>query len=235
MIKINLLPGAQGKKKRGGGGAKLPVSMPSGLPDFDRMMLFIVAAWIIGPLLIAWLYFSVERERGDVQVALDQALADSTRFASVIQTQQSLQARQDTIAQKLSIIQEIDAGRYVWPHILDEVSMALPPYTWLTGLYNMEGGDAPRFQVEGHTGSLPALTRFMDALEASPFLRGIELVSSEQVQLGDEAARVANSFVLTGQFEQPPLDAIETVPLFEDTTTAPVTADTGGSNGSGTS
>ena len=32
----------------------------------------------------------------------------------------------------------IDEDRYIWPHILDEVSRALPPYTWITVL-NLAG------------------------------------------------------------------------------------------------
>lgn len=234
MIEINLLPGAQKKRTKRAAGAGLTLKLPKS-PDFDRMTAFIVAAWILGPLLIGWLYWSVSSERGDVQVALDQAVADSARYANVIQTQISLRARQDTIAQKLAMIQEIDAGRYVWPHILDEVSMALPPYTWLTSIFQVEGGDTPQFQIEGRTGSLPALTRFMDALEASPFLRNIELISSEQVAIGQGNSRIANNFVLVGSFEQPPMDAIETVPLFEDTATEPATAPSEASDGTGTS
>lgn len=235
MIEINLLPGAQKKRAKGAAGGGLSLKLPKALPDFDRMLAFTVAAWIIGPLAIFLLFFSVQREMDDVEVALDQAVADSARYATVIQTQQSLRERQNTIAEKLAMIQEIDAGRYVWPHILDEISMALPPYTWLTGVFQLEGGDSPRFQIEGRTGSLPALTRFMDALEGSPFLRNIELISSEQAAVGrGDNARIANNFVLVGAFEQPPMDAIETVPLFDemaeasaDSTTVPQEASDG--------
>ncbi len=213
MIEINLFPGAQKQRKKAPG--RFPLKLPGSAGPFDRMRGFILAAWVIGPIAIAWLFFSVHARIGDTQVALDQAVADSARYARVIETQQHLRARQDTIAQKLTIIQEIDAGRYVWPHILDEVSLALPPYTWLTGIYQVDGGTVPSLQIQGLTGTLPALTRFMDALEASPFLRNIELVSSEQVTVGGRGSgKVANNFLLTGRFEQPPTEMIETVSLF---------------------
>lgn len=231
MIQINLLPGAEKKRKKGPLSG-LPLKLPESSGSFDRMRAFIVAAWIIGPLAIAWLFFSAHNRIGDAQVALDQAVADSARYAKVIETQTRLRARQDTIAQKLSIIQEIDAGRYVWPHILDEVSLALPPFTWVTGIYQTEGGTVPSFQIQGLTGSLPALTRFMDALEASPFLHNIELVSSEQVALGGANGKVANNFLLTGQYEQPPVDMIETVSLFPDSAGDTLTAGTETSHGS---
>jgi Tfp pilus assembly protein PilN len=214
MIEINLLPGQQKRKKRGGGG--LPIKLPSSLPEFDRITAFTVAAWIIVPLIVAWMFFGVRGERADLEVALEQARADSVRYARLIDTQTSLQARQDTIAQKLAMIQEIDAGRYVWPHVLDEVSSALPPYTWIESLNQQSGGAEPRFIMTGRTGSLPALTRFMTALESSPFLRNIQLISSEQTMLDGDETRVVNNFTLTGNYQHPPLEMIETVPLFTD-------------------
>ena len=32
------------------------------------------------------------------------------------------------------IIKQIDNDRFVWPHIMDEISRSMPPYTWLTSL-----------------------------------------------------------------------------------------------------
>lgn len=232
MIKINLLPGSQKKKRKAGAG--LSFRLPETLPDFDRMLAFVVAAWIIGPLLIAWLFLSVRGGMADTQAALDEAVADSARYATVIETQTRLRARQDTIAQKLTMIQEIDAGRYIWPHIMDEISRALPPFTWLEAIDQLEGGTHPQFQVEGRTGSLPALTRFMDALEASPFLRNVQLVTSEQAQVGGDPNKIVNNFVLTGAYEKPPTDILETVPLFEDMAADSLMAGEG-SDGTGTS
>ena len=214
MIEINLLPGGTKRRKRTAGGG-FALKLPESFKQFDRLMLFVVAAWVVGPAVLLWLYFGVQGQIRETQVTLDRALADSTRFAQIIRTQTSIRARQDTIAQKLTIIQEIDAGRFIWPHILDEISLALPPYTWLQSIDQISGGRTPSFQMEGRTGSLPALTRFMDALEASPFIRGVQLVSSEQAQVGNDASRVVNNFVLTATFESPPLEALETTPLFE--------------------
>ena len=217
MIQINLLPGTQkrGTRKAGGGFA---LKLPSSAPSFDRIQVFIIAAWILGLGVLGWLYMGVRGERADAEVAIEQAVADSARYARLIETQHSLRARQDTIAEKLAIIQEIDAGRYIWPHVLDEVSRAMPPYTWLEAIDQVSGGPKPQFQIEGRTGSLPALTRFMDALEASPFVRNVELISSQQAQVDNDPNKIVNDFALTGVFDQPPLEAIETVPLFEGRT-----------------
>jgi len=34
----------------------------------------------------------------------------------------------------MNLIRAIDEDRFIWPHVLDEVSKALPPYTWLSSL-----------------------------------------------------------------------------------------------------
>jgi Tfp pilus assembly protein PilN len=34
----------------------------------------------------------------------------------------------------MNLIRAIDEDRFIWPHILDEVSKALPPYTWLSSM-----------------------------------------------------------------------------------------------------
>ena len=35
---------------------------------------------------------------------------------------------------QIAVIRAIDGSRFVWPHILDEVSRALTPYTWLKSI-----------------------------------------------------------------------------------------------------
>lgn len=233
MIEVNLLPGTQ-KRKKGAAGGGFSFKLSDSLPAFDRMTAFIVGAWIIGPALGLWLFLGVQNDMRQTQGVLDDAVADSTRYARLIATQTSLQARQDTIAQKLAMIQEIDAARFIWPHLLDEISRTLPPYTWLQAIDQTGGGPEPAFQLQGRTGSLPALTRYMDALEASPFIRNVQLVSSESAQLGGDANTVVNNFVLTGAYEAPPLEVIETVPLFEDVAADSAAMNAEASNGAGT-
>ena len=38
----------------------------------------------------------------------------------------------DSLYQQVAIIKSIDDSRYLWPHLLEEISNALPQYTWLT-------------------------------------------------------------------------------------------------------
>ncbi|HUF12903.1 MAG TPA: PilN domain-containing protein [Longimicrobiales bacterium] len=211
MIEVNLLPGVKrrSRKSLGGGAASSLKSLK--LPDFDRWILFIVAAWVIGIGGLAWLFLGTQAAAATLSGQIETAVADSTRYAATIAQTNELRQRRDTIAMKLEVIQQIDEGRYTWPHIMAELARALPDYTWLVSVAQMDGGATPSFQIDGRTGNNFALTRFMSNLEASPFIRGVRLLSTAQVQ---EQQTTLHQFALEARFEEPPPDRIETVPLF---------------------
>ncbi len=213
MIEVNLLPGAP--KRRARRSVRLPGAFAGGgkLPPLDRWNALIVGGWIVGPVVIAWLFLSASNRQEELTLSIEQAVQDSTRYARLIETQEALRARRDTIAEKLQLIQEIDAGRYIWAHLFDEVSRALPEYTWLTSLgYLDTGTDLPEFMITGQTGNTFALTRFMKQLEDSPFIRSVRLSNTEQVRTHGD--RLVHEFVLMASYEEPPTELIETVPLF---------------------
>lgn len=186
-----------------------------GLPK-DRWTL--VSGLVVLALVVAagFLYFTTGGERGDRIVAVDRAASDSARYADLIEKNAVLIARRDSIAQRVAIIQEIDGDRYVWPHIMDEVARALPDQLWLTNLFQVSRGDDLRFRIFGRAGNNTALTQFMDNLSSSLFIRNVTLISTEQViETAAQTSRVVHSFQLEALFDRPPLELLETVPLFE--------------------
>ncbi|MBT7502648.1 MAG: PilN domain-containing protein, partial [Gemmatimonadales bacterium] len=116
---------------------------------------------------------------------------------------------------RVAIIQEIDAGRYVWPHVMDEIARAVPDYTWLRSVMYM--GDNPlQVRIEGRAGSLEAITTYMDNLEASRFLRRVDPERMEQTVSDDSPDDLVYLFELTATYEPPPLEELETIPLFAE-------------------
>lgn len=209
MIEVNLLPGAKRKTRRA---APSFGGLPSvKLPEFDRWAAFIVAAWVIGIGATAWLFLGTRARAAELDQDIETAVADSTRFANVIAQTEALRSQRDTIAQKLEVIQEIDEGRYLWPHVMEEMARAVPDYTWLTGISQLEGGESPRFQIQGRTGNNFALTRFMSSLESSPFIRNVRLLSTTRITQGEIGL---HQFQLEARYEQPPAALIRTQPLF---------------------
>lgn len=210
MIEVNLLPGGKRRSaKKGGGGLSLP-SIPAIPADPYIIVAMVTGVATLG--LLAWAYFGLASGQRDVQVALADAVQDSSNYADLIQRNEHLAARRDSIGQKVNIIQEIDEGRYVWPHVMDEVARALPDYTWLTQILQVTVGDVIEFQVHGKAGNNFALTAFWEALEASPFIRNVHLVQTEQVV--EPTGQLVFVFQLDAAFEVPPMELLETVPLF---------------------
>lgn len=223
MIEVNLLPGGKKRSSRGRGFSLKGISLPrfgggGGFPA-DPYILGAVGAGVVAAAVVAWLFLGVRGDREELQVALDSEVQDSVRFADIIERTNQLTARRDSIGQRVAIIQEIDAGRYVWPHVLDEVARALPDYTWLRSVVQIQG-DPIQIRISGGAGSNFAITQFMRALEGSPFLRGVVLERTEQAQSGDNRADIIYEFDLFVNFEPPPLDELETVPLFDNEVSA---------------
>ena len=73
---------------------------------------------------------------------LEKAVQDSTRYATVLRERETAEAKRDTVLRSLNMIRAIDDDRYIWPHVMDEVSNALPPYTWIVALGFSGGGQA---------------------------------------------------------------------------------------------
>jgi Tfp pilus assembly protein PilN len=216
LIEVNLQPGG---KRRGARGPRFSISVPSfGGLGRDRWVLGSSLVVIATVALCGWLYTTTGSRASELQVQIDQALADSARYADLIQQNESLLARQDSIAQRVQIIQEIDEDRYVWAHIMDEVARALPEYTWLTELLQVSLGDEVQFRLTGRAGNTFALTQFMENLEGSQFLRDVRLNSTDQIveELGEGGLRRAvYEFVLEILFDRPPVEFLETVPLLD--------------------
>ncbi len=239
MIEINLL--SAGEKRRPGrrpaGGAGRPALK---LPAFsgDPYMAGVGALALLVLLGLGFAYWRVDGRLAEVRAGLETAARDSVTFAGTIDLMTELQERQDTIEQKISVIREVDERRYVWPHLMDEISRAVPPYTWLSKLSAAEeeaaapaqpkpaGADTakadsakaagtqvpvgPGFTVEGNAGSTQALTLFMKNLEESPFIRDVTLVTSEQATAN---GRSFQKFTLEARYELPDSSFVETVPI----------------------
>ena len=217
MIEVNLLPGGG---RRAGRRVKLTRFLPrfsGSMPRVDRWTAYAGLAVGMSLLGILWLFFAVAGQAEELEVRIEAAASDSIRLADMIERSQTLQARRDSIARRVEIIQGIDGDRYLWPHVMDEVARALPDFTWMMRLSQVSGGGGDLvFQIDGAAGTYFALTTFMENLEASPFIRGVRLIGSDQTSISgaDGAETVVHQFILQASTQEPPAGVIESVPLF---------------------
>ena len=120
---------------------------------------------------------------------------------------------------------------------MDEVSRALPPYTWVTSMVqtntitaaSQPSGPPPgkgarpvrrpstaracrrvQFKLVGNTVDIQALTRFMKVLESSPFIENVQLERSSIILVD---GKEVTEFALSASYQTPDPSAIKTVPV----------------------
>jgi Tfp pilus assembly protein PilN len=233
MIEINLLPGAEKSKGRRAGFSFKTAGASVASRVRDPYMLSAVASVLVAALVIGGMHVSQSSRLDELTEREQQAVRDSARFAVVLKERRRAEAKRDSVMRQLQIIRSIDNDRFVWPHILDEVSRALPPYTWLKSIVQTAGSAAPvaappkdgrkgdkqdpepseqalRFRVVGNTVDIQALTRFMKILETSPFVQNVQLARSELVMLD---GKEVTEFQLDAEYERPEKGMIATAPV----------------------
>src|SRR3954471_14115068 len=144
MIEINLLPGA-GRKARGRGTSAGFGATLSGIAAKvkDPHLIFGVVSVGVALALVAVLQWRTTQVADGLDEAEQQAVQDSVKNSAVLGEKRSAEARRDSVLKQLGIIKAIDNNRYVWPHLMDEVSRVMPPYTWLTTMAQMSPMPTP--------------------------------------------------------------------------------------------
>src|SRR5688572_6262034 len=153
MIEVNLLPGAKRSKKSASAGPSInfaAIGAAISARFKDKWLGAAIASAAVAIAAIAFLFVTQRTRQAGLKDAETKAVADSTRYAAVLLDRMRLQARRDSALTQLSIIKAIDEERYIWPHILEEVSRALPPYTWLRefGISGAAQGTTPAASIK---------------------------------------------------------------------------------------
>ena len=140
MIEINLLPG-DGKKKRRSKTAtatkfEFSLKPPPWLADLtgkmtDKYMLGAVGVAAVSGALIVLLFISQTARGAMLSSRETQAVKDSSQYSAVLYAKARAEATRDSLYQQIAIIKSIDDSRYLWSHLMYEISNALPQYTWL--------------------------------------------------------------------------------------------------------
>lgn len=225
MIEINLLPG----KRRKAAGAGLKVEMP----DFRALLAQVKDPWLLAAAAAALLcgagvlYYLFERTRlASLETRVVETRAERRKFDAYIAELRRAERLRDSLVAEIGVIRGIDADRYIWPHILDQVAKALPPYTWLvdvsagggTPVPGVPVGGAPvdsgragvRVNVTGRTVDIQAYTTFLRQLANSPWLSD---VTPAQSLTRVENDRPVTEFNLSAAFRVADSIYIRTVPI----------------------
>jgi Tfp pilus assembly protein PilN len=233
MIAINLLPGK--KKKAPGAGMKLS------MPDFKGIIAQVKDPWLIGAIA-AWvlvggggaLLFITDRARlASAESRLESVRTEKRRYDIVIAQKRQAEKVRDSLLYQINVIRQIDADRYIWPHVLDQVTKALPPYTWIKQIQtasaivaagqgqpngpvvverDSSGAPSVRVAIDGRTVDIQAYTTFLRQLAASPWFTDVTPASSQTVI---ESDRPVTAFTVTVSYRVADSVYIRTVPLVQ--------------------
>jgi len=133
MIHINLLPGA--KKKKTSSKPSFNLGSLSAILSGrvrDKLLIGAISSVIVAVVAVGYLYTSQAAFASELDARRERAIADSTRYAIFLKDRYHAESVRDTLLRQVNIIRSLDEDRYVWSHVVDEVSRALPQYTWLT-------------------------------------------------------------------------------------------------------
>ena len=205
MITVNLRPGK--RRKTSGASFNFKGMLDSlrglGTKVKDPLLLGAVAGWVCVLAFLGFVYLNNVRQLYSLEPRLEQARSEHKRFKAFIADKRRQEKIRDSLLAQITVIRSVDGDRYIWAHLLDEVTKALPAYTWLVDL----GSSAPAaaapapparagtpadttadttkpelvFQLNGRTIDIQAYTRFLRQLEASPWIKDVTPVSAQTV------------------------------------------------------
>ena len=241
MITVNLRPDL--KRKRA---ARNPLQgITEGLRGLgakvkDPLPLMVMGSWVGVIGFFGFVMVSTSAQLGQLEPKLEQTRAENKRFRAFLTEKRHQEMIRDSLVAQIGVIRSVDGDRYVWSHVLDEVTKALPAYTWLTdmgadGVTNRPRNAAPppppntpagkrakadsnavpvktpvAFSIIGRTVDIQAYTRFLRQLEASPWITDVLPVSAQTVV---EKERPITAFTIRGTYRQADSAYIRTVPL----------------------
>ncbi len=199
MITVNLRPGKRRKSSGSSFNFKGLLDNFRGLGTKvkDPMLLGAVASWVCVLGFLGFVYLNNVRQLYTLEPRLEQARSENKRFKSFIADKRRQEKIRDSLLAQITVIRNVDGDRYIWAHLLDEITKALPAYTWLVDLGSTPApAPAPRtpadtaadtlppalvFELNGRTIDIQAYTRFLRQLEASPWIKDVTPVSAQTV------------------------------------------------------
>ena len=238
MITVNLKPGQ--KRKRAGTNpfkGLLENFRGLGTKVKDPLLMAAVGGWICVVAGLGFIYLNTVRQLYSLEPRLEQARSENRRFKTFLADKRRQEMIRDSLLAQITVIRNVDGDRYIWPHLLDEVTKALPAYTWLVDMgpvtVQANAGQTPAaqapktkddsaaqaaaaaapvltFQLNGRTIDIQAYTRFLRQLEASPWIENATPVSAQTVV---EKDRPVTAFTIRATFSRADSAYIRTAPF----------------------
>jgi Tfp pilus assembly protein PilN len=235
MITVNLRPDLKRKRARSPLTGVLDSFRGVGGKVKDPLLLACAASWVGVLGWLGYVVVSTTTELNALEPQLEATRSEHKRFKAFLAEKRHQETIRDSLVAQIGVIRTVDGDRYVWAHLMDEVTKALPAYTWLVDMGNatplVAAAPAPpagaktdstvadsfvsptvAFNVNGRTVDIQAYTRFLRQLEASPWITDVTPVSAQTIV---EKERPVTAFTIRATYRQADSAYIRTVPLSE--------------------
>ena len=234
MINVNLRPNQKRKRSRRSLSGALEGFRGLGGRVKDPILMVAVLSWVGVLGWLGFVFLSTSHQLSSLEPQLEQSRAENKRFKTFLAEKRHQESIRDSLVAQIATIRTVDGDRYVWPHLLDEVTRALPAYTWLVTVGTAAAATTPaahtakpaakadtadtahappppvQFELNGRTVDIQAYTRFLRQLEASPWIADVTPVSAQTVV---EKERPVTAFVIRATYRQADSAYLRTVPL----------------------
>jgi type IV pilus assembly protein PilN len=134
MITVNLRPDLKRKRARKSFAINLDGVRSLGSKIKDPLLLVAVVSWVCVLGWLSFVFVGTARELSALTPQLEQSRSENKRFKAFLSEKRHQETVRDSLVAQIGTIRMVDGDRYVWPHLMDEVTRALPAYTWLVDL-----------------------------------------------------------------------------------------------------
>ena len=245
MITVNLRPDLKRKRARRPLTGALDGVRGLGSRIKDPVLLLAVLSWVGVLGWLGFVFLGTTRELSALTPQLEQSRAENKRFKAFLAEKRHQETIRDSLVAQIGVIRTVDGDRYVWAHVLDEVTRALPAYTWLVDLgpAGIGASHSPATAAPAPAAAKPATAKHADStkVEKAPpppvqfevngrtvdiqaytrFLRQLEAspwitdVTPVSAQTVVEKERPVTAFTIRATYRQADSAYIRTVPLSE--------------------
>jgi type IV pilus assembly protein PilN len=185
MIRINLLPRKVSRKKMT---AIRHLALGGGL--IAIVLVAMAYTWIIMGAKVGRLRQEITRVDAEIK-----------KLENVNKDKEIHQKNLAELKRRLDVISEVEKGRVVYLHIMDEMTLILDDskmHIWLNQMNFNQG----KLQLDGVAFTNENISEFLRRLDQSPYLKNANLILSQKSK-GKDATRDMYSFSLTAEVETP--------------------------------
>jgi Tfp pilus assembly protein PilN len=175
MIKVNLVPEEQRKKSK-----EVKFKRPAlHIPKFDMLIAVVFSAVILG--IVFGYNFRLDKKL----VSLNDKIAEAQKQLKELEKErkmvEDIERQQAELKEWVGLVQDLNKGRALYFHVMDELNKLKPDYMWLT-LFEENGRD---FKLNGKAFSNYMISNFMDKLNGSSYFSNVKLDEIKETQEKD--------------------------------------------------